>query len=227
MKYRLQFPRACAVVGATLLLLMTGCSGDSGSTTNSETSETSKTSETSESSTASSSDAETDPSTSDGTTAGTGMQEPPPDGSCRGDSDCDAELSESCFAPGQTNCGQCQEPFGECVSDTDCDLEGALCQEFSITCPCDVAVDYACQPPCASDEECGGGRTCGDDGRCVFVSCNDGYECAPTHECSPGNGGNDCVRRTCGADVDCGADDQVCVKGRCHTNFGNCSPPAP
>ncbi len=246
MRDRVQLRRACAFVGASLFLVSMGCSGDDGSSASSgghtDASSTGSTTTADTTGTGSSTTAAggsgttttadmtgTDASSSGSTntTSGTGMQSPP-DGSCRDDSDCDVKLGEFCDSPRAIDCGICNEPYDDCGDDADCaGREGTLCQEFSVMCPCDDALDHDCLPPCTSDDECDGGRACADDGHCVFVSCGDGYVCAETHDCSPGSGGNDCVRRTCDADPDCGVDGLRCVQGRCHASFGTCALPRP
>lgn len=159
--------------------------------------------------------------TDSGTTSG-GLEE----GECRDDGDCDEQLREFCFAPGEVNCGVCETAEVLCSDEEPCD-EGSFCDAVVLLCPCDEPIRYECRANCGNDDECGPDRIC-DGGECAFLSCNDGFVCPETHDCLEGGGeGNDCNRRPCVVDGDCAAGDQVCVKGRCFLDFGVCEAPAP
>ena len=198
----------------------TGTSGDVSSTaTGSSTSGSTGGSTTEDSSTTE--DTTGSSGTDSGTTSG-GLQE----GECRGDGDCEEQLREVCFAPGEVNCGVCETAEVLCSDEEPCD-EGSFCDAVVLLCPCDEPIRYECRTKCANDDECGPDRIC-DGGECVFFSCNDGFVCPETHDClEDGGEGNDCNRRPCVVDGDCSAGDQVCVKGRCFLDFGVCEPPAP
>ena len=156
-----------------------------------------------------------------GDTGGTGDLRP---GECRSNEDCSDEMSESCFAPGQSNCGACQVPLAPCMFDESCDV-GFVCIPFVADCACSND-EGECVPVCEGDS-CGPGATCDAvTGRCEPLTCSqDGVTCMPLFACEPGSGGDECQRMTCETDAQCGG--MPCVEGGCFESFGVCQLPAP
>lgn len=158
-----------------------------------------------------------------GDTGDTGDTGDLPDGACRDSADC-LDRSESCFAPGEQNCGDCQTPDSPCLDDAGCDA-GFVCLPFEAPCACNLG-ERGCVPVCEPDG-CGPEASCNvETGACEPFKCADDDTLCPLHfDCVPGSGGDDCVRRPCSADADCGG--TPCVEGGCHEAFGVCMPAVP
>ncbi len=79
-----------------------------------------------------------------------------------------------------------------------------------------------CAPPgCETDEVCGEGNQCDENGHCVPISCAADDECPTVFECSSGR----CSRRTCSDDSTCGSG--FCVFRVCRSQLGTCRQPQP
>ena len=220
------------------LLLLSACGGGGG-TTDGVTDSTAgaSSSGSSHSSTGAGTTAPTSASATDGTTSAadtgalttgagtsgdTGDTGDLPDGACRDGADC-TDRSESCFAPGEQNCGDCQTPDSPCLDDAGCDA-GFVCLPFEAPCACNLG-ERGCVPVCEPDG-CGPEASCNvETGACEPFKCADDDTLCPLHfDCVPGSGGDDCVRHPCSADADCGG--TPCVEGGCHEAFGVCMPAA-
>lgn len=161
-----------------------------------------------------------------GDTADTGTSDPRdlPDGACRTWEDCaDAEM---CVDEDTPTCGTCRSAVRDCETDRECG-DGHVCNDYTPTCSCGDGPSSMCVPACTTDVDCGDGEQCDlTMGQCVPWSCTDGYSCASQHDCTPGSGGTDCLRRTCGTDAAC-AGDGWCVNGACFDTVGVCELPRP
>lgn len=159
-----------------------------------------------------------------GDTADTGTSDPRelPDGACRTWDDCtDAEM---CVDEDTPTCGACMSAVRDCETDRACGA-GNVCKEYTPTCSCGDGPSSMCVPACATDMDCGDGEQCDlTTGQCVPWSCTDGYTCPSQHDCTPGSGATDCVRRTCGTDAEC-AGEGWCVNGACFDTVGVCELP--
>ena len=159
-----------------------------------------------------------------GTTDATTGELPP--GECRSDADCSAESFESCFAPGELNCGACMVPETPCTLGDACG-PGLVYAPFMGPCACNPG-EGACVPVCDA-ESCGREATCNPmTGLCEPWTCfEDGPACPPFFVCAPGRGGEDdrCERQACAVDSDCFG--TPCVEGFCYGEYGVCQPPAP
>lgn len=148
----------------------------------------------------------------------------PMDGSCRSDADCDAGMFESCFAPDEVNCGDCQIPGVPCDAQTLCE-PGFACVPFVAACACEPgAMECVAVLACLTDGDCMDDALFCSDKVCAQKTC-DGqmFACPALFDCVADAPGDHCVRRMCSDDGDC--DGGLCVEGRCFAEFGNCEPP--
>lgn len=150
-----------------------------------------------------------------------------PNNRCVAASDCPADRPVC-----DSNRGECSE----CVQSSDCGAarpacnpENGRCEEClsNSDCPasepaCDP-LDLRCEQACTADGDCGGGRTCSEDGRCI--------ECVDDAGCDGGepvcSSSGVCVE--CNADGDCGAGEPFCVANRCEdcTSDSHCGAGSP
>lgn len=220
------------------LSLLLGC-GDKTTDTTDTTTSSSTTSATGDPTTGTSAGATTTSTTGDDPTTGpiittststitTSTTGGPGDGTCRSDADCDADMFESCFAPDEVNCGDCQIPDDPCDEQMACDF-GLTCVPFVAPCACNPG-DTQCVPIllCMTDDECPDGQSCDVEGTCTHETCDAGQAlCPPQFDCDPNATTDDhCVRHPCAADDECSAGG-FCVEGHCFTSLGACMPPAP
>ncbi len=150
----------------------------------------------------------------------------PPDGSCRGDADCDAGMAEFCFAPDEVNCGDCQVPGVPCDAQMLCE-PGFACVPFVAPCACEPgAMECVAVLGCLMDADCMDDALFCSDKVCAPKTC-DGQmiACPELFDCVAEAPGDHCQRRMCSDDGDCGGG--FCVEGRCFAEFGMCQPPAP
>ncbi len=145
-----------------------------------------------------------------------------PDGTCRTWEDC--EDAEMCVDEETPTCGACMSAVRDCETARDC-TEGSVCREYTPTCSCGDGPSSTCVPACDDDLDCGEGEQCDlPTGECVPWSCTDGYTCPAQHDCTPGAGDTDCVRRACSTDAGCDGDGW-CVNGACFETVGVCELP--
>jgi len=107
---------------------------------------------------------------------------------CESDLDCSDGLK--CFYENTpTGCSLgCVGPSDECGPSAPCG-DGLLCvgtpaAQLSGTCACGGGT--YCVAPCAGDDDCGAGNSCGSDGRCQPIPCDDGFACSTGRKCDPG-----------------------------------------
>lgn len=101
-----------------------------------------------------------------------------PAGACHADADC--ANSESCYSPDEPMCGACQDPERMCESDGECDA-GAVCEDYTVECPCEASPSSACVDACADDAGCDADQACDTaTGHCLTLRCDVSYTC-PTH----------------------------------------------
>jgi hypothetical protein len=137
---------------------------------------------------------------------------------CHAQSDCGSTVDLVCLAPGGTlGCPICMQGTSTCTVDTDCG-GGLICDP--IACSCNNAT--ACVPGCSTGQ-CPEGQECGNGAhpRCVAQGCNAAYPCPAAFDCQS----NQCVRRQCNVDADCGDHGLLyCVDGACYSSLGACTP---
>lgn len=109
--------------------------------------------------------------------------------SCTKPSDC-AE-NQTC-----TLAGKCVDKPNEkeCENTTDCTGEGEICD-----------ANNKCVVPACTENSCGAGKVCGDDGKCKDAPACDPAQCAANERCLPSTG-------ACG--VDCVSDASICAAGQ-------------
>ncbi|UJR85099.1 hypothetical protein [Sandaracinus amylolyticus] len=149
--------------------------------------------------------------------------EPPPAATtteCRSDADCDG--TGSCWAPGDTSAfyatGFC--PM-ECDADGECGASQVCVELNQGSCS-------QCRERCTATS-CSRWETCGDDGHCRPLRCDEGYACPVGSTCVPGGlddvDAHGCTTVPCDSDDDCGCG--ACVFGSCALGPGRCEPPRP
>ena len=152
-----------------------------------------------------------------------------PEGSCRGDGDCDEAMGEYCMPPGAPMpCGVGCDAPRECEPAAGCAGE-LLCEEYVASC-CFAGDPLAsrCVDPC-TDTSCDAGERCAEGGLCEPAPCSDEYVCPPHTSCTEGGRADEhgCERATCTADGDCSTPPGgYCVVGQCHETPGSCELPA-
>lgn len=130
---------------------------------------------------------------------------------CRSEEDCTGKMEHCVAWNGSLGC-----PYPpQCYSDSSCPA-GEICVNDGC--------QTACGPTCTADS-CPATTTCGADGHCRAISCNEGFDCGALAVCDPTSSnadGRGCVQATCkqGSDCKCG----VCMKGFCSAGPGWCSP---
>jgi hypothetical protein len=93
-------------------------------------------------------------------------------------------------------------------------------------CSCNQQIGHVCFTPCAATS-CAQDESCGSDGHCKAIPCDQGFSCPALTACHPGQGDtHGCVRPACQQDQDCGSVN-FCVNGGCYDRLGHCQPAFP
>ncbi|MDP6943838.1 MAG: hypothetical protein QF464_06770, partial [Myxococcota bacterium] len=125
-----------------------------------------------------------------------------------------------CWSPGESlPCGMCMPAEmvdNPCTDDAGC-AAGTVCEWDQSGCLCEPA--QVCVAACTAGS-CDEGETCGEDGHCATTSCGSAEDCPVNFHCDGGG----CLRKWCDSSEMC---EGYCVKSKCHTEPGYCSPPPP